>query len=383
MDLKRLVEKAEQKFSSKPMMLFFAPGRVNLIGEHLDYNGGYVLPCAIDLGVYGVVAPRCDSIVSCFSENVAYLGIIAFSLTNISYDKNHGWVNYVKGMLKETNATKGFDLYVYGNLPNGAGLSSSAALEILVGTIVNHLENKQMSPQTLALKGQKAENEFIGVQCGIMDQFVIANSQDGYAMLLNTDNLSFSFVTAAFLDYELVIGNTNKKRALSDSKYNERRKECEQGLNILKNVVDVPFLCALTIPELEKYGKSITDQTIFRRVKHVVTENDRVLKAYDALQKHNLILFGQLLNASHESLKDDYQVTGFELDTLVSLFRAYGAIGARMTGAGFGGCMIALMPQKNLNNNLMEIKQEYQQITHLSPDFYLVKAGKGANQYGY
>ncbi|MGD9887061.1 MAG: galactokinase [Bacilli bacterium] len=383
MDYKKLILRAEAKFGKKPMMLFFAPGRVNLIGEHLDYNGGYVLPCAIDLGVYGVVAPRNDDMVCCFSENVSFYGIISFSLHNLVYDKSHGWANYVKGMLKETNATQGFDLYVYGNLPNGAGLSSSAALEILVGTIVNTLENKQMSPKTLALKGQLAENNFIGVKCGIMDQFVIASAKEGFAMLLNTNTLEFTSVLADFNDYALVIGNTNKKRALSDSKYNERRHECERGLQALNKQLKLPNLCALSSSDLEKYRYLIKDELIYQRVRHVVTENERVMLASSALVNHDLILFGKLLDASHQSLKTDYEVTGLELDTLVDLHQAYGAIGARMTGAGFGGCMIALMRKNHLKETLNEIKKEYQQITHLWPDFYLVSVGKGANQYGY
>ncbi|HOH18068.1 MAG TPA: galactokinase [Bacilli bacterium] len=312
-----------------------------------------------------------------------FLGVIEFSLSQLMYEKKHGWANYVKGMLKETKATCGFDLYVRGNLPNGAGLSSSAALEILVGTIVNRLENRQMSATAIALCGQKAENNFIGVQCGIMDQFVIAHAQEGHAMLLDTSNLSFSLVEANFLDYCLVIGNTNKRRALSDSKYNERRSECEQGLRDLNTVLDIPYLCALKAADLDKYAYLIDNPVVFKRVRHVVTENERVKKAFEALKLRNLQEFGKLLNASHLSLKHDYQVTGLELDTLVALHQAYGAIGARMTGAGFGGCMIALMPKAHLNEVLREISQEYQQITHLVPDFYLVTAGKGANQYGY
>lgn len=379
MNINQILSFAEQKFASYPMKLFFAPGRINLIGEHLDYNGGFVLPCTISLGIYGAACARNDNFVRCYSENVGFQGIIEFALSDLVFDKNHGWANYVKGMLKEAKATQGFDLFVYGNLPNGAGLSSSAALEILIGTIINDFEHRNFTKLELAMMGQRVENQFIGVQSGIMDQFVIAHAQEGKVMLLDTAHLTYDFVKADFSDYVLVIGNTNKRRTLSDSKYNERRNECIQGLKVLQKTMEISHLCEVSLSDLEKNHCLFSDERIFARVKHVVSENERVKLAYQALQDGDIKLFGKLLNASHQSLKVDYQVTGLELDSLVSLHQAYGAIGARMTGAGFGGCMLALMPPHNLQFILNEIKAEYEQITNLIPDFYLVQAGKGVS----
>jgi galactokinase len=383
MEIKSIIETAEALLHSSKMTAYFAPGRVNLIGEHLDYNGGLVLPCPLDIGITGVASSRTDGMVRCYSKNYPEKGIIEFPIQNLVFDPAHGWANYVKGMLLEMKATQGLDLYVSSNLPVGAGLSSSAALEILVGIMVNDLENQKRERIDLVKMAQKAENRFIGVQCGIMDQFVIGLAEPGSAMLLDTKTLQYQNVKIDFGDYALIIGNTNKVRALSDSKYNQRRKECEIGLKNLRKELNIADLCEIDETTLLRHRKLNADEAVFRRVRHVVTENERVKKAFQALKKDDLLGFGSLLYASHHSLKEDYEVTGPELDALVASFRDHGAIGARMTGAGFGGCMIALVKISEADLVLPIIGKEYKRNLGINPDFYFVKIGKGAGKYGY
>ncbi len=383
METKSIIETAEALLHSSKMTAYFAPGRVNLIGEHLDYNGGLVLPYPLDIGIFGVASSRTDGMVRCFSQNYPEKGIIEFPIQNLVFDPTHGWANYVKGMLLETKAVRGMDLYVTSNLPSGAGLSSSAAMEILVGIIASDLDNLGLERIDLVKMAQKAENRFIGVQCGIMDQFVIGLAKPGSAMLLDTKTLQYQNLKIDFEDYALIIGNTNKVRELSDSKYNQRRKECETGLKNLKKELNIADLCEIDETTLLRHRKLIPDEAVFRRVRHVVTENERVKKAFQALKRKDLLEFGSLLFASHHSLKEDYEVTGPELDALVTSFKNHGAIGARMTGAGFGGCMIALIKKTEVDSILPIMKKEYKKSQGIYPDFYFVKSGKGAGKYGY
>jgi galactokinase len=374
-----LIEKAKEKFPGyEKYHTFFAPGRINLIGEHIDYNGGYVLPCALDIGTYGVVTTRDDEIVSCYSENFPEIGTISFSLKEIEYRPEDNWVNYVKGVLKELKLKKGFNLYVKGEIPNGAGLSSSASLEVLVGVAANTLYNLGYTNLELVQVAHKAENEFIGVKCGIMDQFIIGMAQEESGILLNTSNLDYHHVKINLGEYVILIGNTNKKRTLASSKYNERRSECEEGLNVLQTRYEIKDLCELTSKDFEESRALLTDPVIYKRVRHVITENERTKAAYQALQEGNLSEFGKLLNASHDSLRDDYEVTGVELDTMQERFLKYGALGARMTGAGFGGCAIALVKASEANSIIEKVRNDYKEKVGLDADFYLVRVGNGA-----
>lgn len=376
-----VIKKAQNVFNiTDNMETYFSPGRVNLIGEHIDYNGGYVLPCALDIGTIGVASVRSDNIIACYSENFSELGVITFSLDNLVYDEKDNWTNYVKGVVKEMGLTKGFNLYVKGDIPNGSGLSSSASLELLVGIVANNLFNLSYSNLELVKISHKSENEFIGVKCGIMDQFIIGMAQEKSGILLNTASLDFHYVRIDLQDYLIVIGNTNKKRTLASSKYNERREECEQGLKMMQQRFAINDLCSLTYEQFLDNQDLITDEVILKRVRHVVSENERTKKAYTALQSNNLIEFGKLMNQSHNSLRDDYEVTGLELDTLQSLFLEYGAIGARMTGAGFGGCTIALVKKEQVNDIIEKVKVGYDKITNLNAYFYLVNIGNGVRK---
>ena len=383
MDIKSLKNKAEQLFSQNDMHVYFAPGRVNLIGEHLDYNGGYVLPCALNIGTVGIVSKREDDKILCFSENFADYGVISFSLNDLRFESKHNWANYVKAIVSQFNLPQGFNLYVKGDIPNRSGLSSSASLEILVGMIVNDLYGLGYSNLELAKISQDAENDFIGVKCGIMDQFVISMAKEQTAILLNTSNLDYHYVDVDFKDYNLIIANTNKQRTLSSSKYNERREQCELGLKMLQSKFAIRYLCELDYKTFLENTDLITDDVVLKRVRHVLSENQRTLDAYKALQSHDLHRFGKLLNESHQSLKEDFEVTGFELDTIVRLFSLNHALGARMTGAGFGGCAIALVRNNETERVINNVGRVYKELTNFDAEFYLVKIGKGAHKYDH
>lgn len=377
----QLIEKAKQIFPDNiEYRTYFSPGRVNLIGEHIDYNGGFVLPCALDIGTFGIASRRSDDLIFCYSDNFPEVGTISFSLADVHYDSKDNWVNYVKGVVSLLGLKQGFNLYVHGEIPNASGLSSSASLELLVGVVANDLYNLGLSKLDLVKIAHRAENEFIGVNCGIMDQFIIGMAENKSGILLNTASLEYHFVKIDLEDYVLVIGNTNKKRTLASSKYNERRSECERGLVTLKQKYQIKDLCELSMQEFSESESMIRDEVIKRRVRHVISENERTKKAYQALQDRDLKTFGLLLNASHLSLQEDYEVTGLELDTLQELFLKYGAIGARMTGAGFGGCMIALVKEKEAAAIIEKVSPEYMAITGLKADFYPVHVGNGAGR---
>jgi len=374
-----VIKKAKEIFDFKnEIIVGYSPGRVNLIGEHLDYNGGYVLPCTLDIGTYGAVCGREDNRVYCFSDNFPEKGPVMFTLNKLIYQAEDEWANYVKGMVKELNPPFGFDLYVKGNIPPGAGLSSSASLEILIGLIINQLYQLNYSRIDLVKMAQKVENVFIGVKSGIMDQFVIGMIEKKAAMLLNTANLDYKCINVDFQNYTLVIGNTNKRRTLQSSKYNERREECNDGFSILRKKYHIDYLCQLKTKNFNESIDLFSDDIIRNRVRHVITENERTLEAFQALKAKNIQLFGKLLNESHCSLRDDYEVTGLELDTMVSLFQKFGAIGARMTGAGFGGCMIALVPNELISEITVKVESEYTKSLGLTPEFYIVNIGNGA-----
>ncbi|MEF7565477.1 galactokinase [Bacillus infantis] len=366
--------------------LFFSPGRINLIGEHTDYNGGHVFPCAITLGTYGAVKKRNDRIVRVYSKNFPDAGIVEFSLGELEYKKEHGWANFPKGMIAyiEEAGWKlpvGIDLYVYGNIPNGAGLSSSASLEMLIGVTVNELFGFNIGRIELVKLGKKVENEFIGVNSGIMDQFAIGMGQAGSAILLDCNTLKYEYAPINLEDYQIMIMNTNKRRELADSKYNERRSECEAALDKLQSKLSISSLGELSEDEFEQHKQLIGDEILEKRAKHAVCENQRTLKAFKALQEGRLEDFGKLMNQSHQSLKNDYEVTGKELDALVeAAWQQEGTLGARMTGAGFGGCAIAIVEKDKAASFIEEVGNKYMERIGYAADFYAASVGDGTKE---
>ncbi|GAA0086193.1 galactokinase [Clostridium sp. CTA-7] len=365
---------------------FFSPGRVNLIGEHTDYNGGNVFPCALSFGTYGVISLRSDKKVRMYSSNFENIGIIEFDLENIKYEKSHDWVNYPKGvidvMIKHGyNINKGFDVAIYGNIPNGAGLSSSASLELLTAVMMDSLFNFNIDRVDLVKFSQEAENKFVGVNCGIMDQFAIGMGKENNAILLDCNTLKYNYCPIELKDEVIVISNTNKRRGLADSKYNERRSECEKALEELKTKLNINSLGELSINEFEENKSLIKDDIRIKRAKHAVYENQRTLMAKDALVKNDLVTFGKLMNESHISLRDDYEVTGIELDTLVELAWNHEAtIGARMTGAGFGGCTVALVKKDKVDDFIKNVGQGYKEKIGYEASFYIANIGDGTRE---
>lgn len=366
--------------------VFFAPGRVNLIGEHTDYNGGHVFPCALTIGTYAVVSPNSDNCLRLYSENFKEEGIRTFELTNHQYDETHGWCNYVLGVVQQFEKLgftlrSGLDILIEGNLPNGAGLSSSASLELVMATLLNSCFQWSLSVLDLVKLCQKAENEFIGVKCGIMDQFAIGMGKAHHAILLDTANLLHQYAPLKLENHQIVIINTNKRRGLADSKYNERRKECEQALEALKIVCDIETLGDLNREQFEAISENIKDEMCRKRAKHAVYENCRTLEAYQVLSAHDLVTFGALMNASHVSLRDDYDVSCRELDVLVDLAWAQpGVLGARMTGAGFGGCTVNLVEETSVNDFITTLRECYHKETGLHAEFYTAAIGDGARE---
>lgn len=383
MNINDLKEKFESVFKEKPDRVFFSPGRVNLIGEHIDYNGGHVFPCAISLGTYGLVSMRTDDQVACYSLNFEADGVRTFSTKAIRYQADQTWLNYISGtahLMQEQagRAVRGFNLLIQGDIPNGAGLSSSASLELLVAYIANQTSQLGLSRLELVKVGQAVENQFIGVNTGIMDQFAVAMGQENEALFLDVNTLEFDRVPADFGEYALLIMNTNKRRELADSKYNQRRTECEEALARLQKTLDIRHLGDLDVETFEANRHLIADPILEARAKHAVYENQRTLQARTALMDHDIEQFANLLNQSHQSLKEDYQVTGIELDTLVQAAWDHEAVlGARMTGAGMGGCAIALVQKEYLDQVQTEIAQAYQQKIGYAPSFYLAEVGSG------
>lgn len=363
---------------------YFAPGRVNLIGEHTDYNGGHVFPCALTIGTYATVREREDKILNFYSINYDELGIISSSIENLVYDENENWINYPKAViwaLKDEGyeINHGFDIVYYGTIPNSAGLSSSASLEVLTAFILKDMFKLDIDNTKIALIGQKAENQYVGVNCGIMDQFVIANGKKDNAVFLDTATLEFEYAPIDLKNEKIVIMNTNKKRGLGDSKYNVRRAECEMALEELqKGGLKIKSLGELSEEEFEENKNLIKDEIRQKRAKHAVYENQRTLKAVQALKENNLKLFGELMVASHNSLRDDYEVTGIELDTLVEVaLKQEGVIGARMTGAGFGGCAVSIVETDKVEKFIRNVEKGYIEKIGYHPDCYVVSIGDG------
>lgn len=370
-------------YQERPTRCYFSPGRINLIGEHTDYNGGHVFPCAISLGIYGAVSPRSDQQFNFYSTSFPDLGVVRIDLAQLQYAKEDSWVNYAKGMIyflckSGANITHGLNIYLSGNIPDGAGLSSSAALEMLIGVIMNDQFNLALERLELVKLGVKTENEFIGVNSGIMDQFAVAMGQKDQAILLDTNTLQYKMVPLKLKDNVIVIMNTNKRRELSDSKYNERRRECETGLKAIQTKLKVRSLGDLDVQTFDEYSFLLPNETLLKRCRHAVWENQRTLAAEQALQKENLVQFGRLMNSSHVSLEYDYEVTGSELDTLAhTAWQQPGVLGARMTGAGFGGCAIALVNKEKVAAFREKMTQVYQEKIGFQPSFYLAETADG------
>lgn len=381
-------EKLLKKFSeifggSDGAKVYFAPGRVNLIGEHTDYNGGHVFPCALTIGTYGAARKRDDKVLRFYSMNFEELSVLESSVEGLKPEREADWTNYPKGVMwafqeKGYDVDCGMDLLLFGNIPNGSGLSSSASVEVLTGHILRDFYGFDVSNQDLALIGQYSENKFNGVNCGIMDQFAIAMGRKDHAIFLDTADLSYQYAPLKLENAKIVIGCTNKKRELGDSKYNERRSECESALASLQNVVDIKSLGELTEEQFEEYQSAIPDEVKMRRARHAVSENQRTIQAVEALKRDDVTLFGELMNASHVSLSKDYEVTGIELDTMVeAAWRQEGVIGARMTGAGFGGCTVSIVEEDKVDRFIEEVGREYEEKIGYAASFYVVEIGDG------
>ena len=384
--LEKLYDKFKELFGYEAESKFFSPGRVNLIGEHTDYNGGHVFPCAIHKGTYALVKKRDDKKFRMYSENFENLGIIEFLLDNLVNEKEHKWVNYPKGVVKMFieagyKIDSGFDVLFYGNIPNGSGLSSSASIEIVTSIILKDLYNLDIDMVEMVKLSQKAENQFIGVNSGIMDQFAVGMGKKDNAILLDCNTLKYGYAPVILKDEVLVIGNTNKKRGLADSKYNERRAECEEALKDLQKELDIQSLGELSVEEFNKSEKLIKNEINRKRAKHAVYENQRTIKAQKELMEGNLEEFGRLMNESHVSLRDDYEVTGIELDTMVEIaWNQEGVIGSRMTGAGFGGCTISIVKKDAVDKFIENVGKEYKEKVGLDADFYVVNISDGAKK---
>ena len=385
MDIRNFTEKFYEKYGNRneQPVLFFSPGRVNLIGEHADYNGGYVFPCALNYGTYLLIRK--------INGNILKFSTINFSddfeteLSGLFKNTGKKWINYPLGVIneffKKGIKLSGLEFLYYGDVPNGAGLSSSASIEMVTAVALNELFRASFETLEMVKMSQKAENEFVGMNCGIMDQFAVGFGKKDQAIFLNCDSLLYENVPIILTDCSLIITNTNKRRGLTDSKYNERRGECEKAVELLQSYKPIRNLSELNINEINILEKYISDPIIRRRAKHVITENGRVVEAVKVLKENNIARFGELMNQSHDSLKDDYEVTGLELDTLVYEGRKLqGVIGSRMTGAGFGGCTISIVKNADSGRFMTALSAIYQKKTGLLPDFYQPEIGDGARR---
>lgn len=386
MNKEQLTIAFKKQFSTLPERVFFAPGRINLIGEHTDYNGGHVFPCSITLGTYAFTKKRTDRVFRFYSVNFHELGVIEIDLDHLDYNEKHHWANYPKGMIRyliEDGFTinSGVDVLFYGNIPNGAGLSSSASIELVTGVMLAELFYLNIDMVQMVKIGQLVENQFIGVNSGIMDQFAIGMGKKEHGIFLNCDTLQFEYAPLHLKNHEIIIMNTNKRRELTDSNYNERRIECEEALKQLQKVTPIESLGNLTPDQFEQLKDHITNETTRKRAKHAVYENERTKKALQALKRNDLIQFGQLMNESHFSLRDDYEVTGKELDTIVDVaLQQDGVLGARMTGAGFGGCAIAIVQVEKIPSFIEQVGMSYREIIGYKADFYIVQISDGAKE---
>ncbi len=383
--LEKLRAEFEKKFGNQgDVRSYFAPGRVNLIGEHTDYNGGHVFPCALTLGTYGLARKREDNKLRFYSVNFEKLGVVESSLDDLTPYKAANWTNYPKGVMWafEKRGYKlpcGLDILIYGNIPNGSGLSSSASLEVLTGVILKDMFGFDVSMVEIAQIGQYSENNFNGCNCGIMDQFASAMGKKDNAIFLDTNTLEFEYAPVVLEDAKIVIINSKVKHSLVDSAYNDRRNECETALKELQEVVDIKTLGDLTEEEFEAHKDAIKSEVRQKRAKHAVYENQRAIKAVAALKEDDVETFGKLMNASHVSLRDDYEVSCKEIDILVDLAWAIdGVVGSRITGGGFGGCTVSIVKNDVVDTFVETIGAKYEEAVGHKAEFYVVDIGNGA-----
>jgi len=400
MNHNNLLNEFESKFGNGgDIRGYFTPGRVNLIGEYTDFNGGYVFPCGLTMGTYMIARKRADRKLNMYSMNFEKKGVVQSSLDEFMQGSEKNWTMYSKGVMwafeeKGYQLDLGYDFLVYGNIPNGSGLSSSASLEVLTGIMLKDMnttksiENKNdvngiqnLSLQDIALIGQFAENKYVGVNCGIMDQFAVAMAKKDQAIFLDTNNLSFKYVPVKLGNHKIVISSSNKKRSLADSKYNERRSECEKALALLQTKKDVSCLCELTVADFNEIKDVIEDDVLLRRAKHTIYENERTKNAVTALENNNIEEFGNLMKDSHRSLRDDFEVTGIELDLLVEeAVKCEGVVGSRMTGAGFGGCTVSIVRDDCIDSFIEQVGRVYEEKIGYCADFYVAGVGDGAHK---
>ena len=384
--LEKLKQEFEQKFGKhEDVRSYFAPGRVNLIGEHTDYNGGHVFPCALTLGTYGIARKREDKKLRFYSVNFDRMGIVETDLNDLTPYKAANWTNYPKGVMWafEKRGFKlpcGLDILIYGNIPNGSGLSSSASLEVLTGVILKDMFGFDVSMVDIALIGQYSENNFNGCNCGIMDQFASAMGKKDNAIFLDTNTLEYEYAPVVLEDAKIVIVNSKVKHSLVDSAYNDRRNECETALKELQAVVDIKTLGDLTEEEFEAHKDAIKSDIRQKRAKHAVYENQRAIKAVAALKANDVATFGELMNASHVSLRDDYEVSCEEIDILVDLaWSIDGVVGSRITGGGFGGCTVSIVKNDAVDTFVETIGAKYEEKVGHKAEFYVVDIGDGAH----
>ncbi|MHA5110185.1 galactokinase [Oenococcus oeni] len=386
LDKNSLLKEFKEQFKKTAEKVFFSPGRINLIGEHTDYNEGNVFPCAISIGTFGVYGSRDDQTIRMYSANIPDQGVVSFQLNDLEYHKEDGWTNYLRGVLaslvsRDYKINHGFDLFIHGNLPDGAGLSSSASIELLMGTILKNVFSLDVSQLDLVKIGQEVENKYIGVNSGIMDQFAVGMGRAEQAILLDTNTMKYEYAPVKLGDNVIVIMSTNKRRELQDSKYNERRSQCEEALKRLQTKLAIKSLGDLSIEAFDQASYLINDDILIRRARHAVFENQRTLRAFDALKNNDLTTFGQLVDASHVSLHFDYEVTGKELDTLVeAAWKQPGVLGARMIGAGFGGCAIAIVGKDYVDDFKTKVGKSYQEKIGYPADFYIAKISDGPKE---
>jgi len=366
--------------------MFFAPGRINLIGEHTDYNGGHVFPASISFGTYALAQKRDDQKVRFYSLNFPSMGTIECDLGDLDYNEAHDWANFPKGMINYMRESgleisTGIDILFHGDIPNSAGLSSSASIEMVTGVLLEGLFDLKIDRVKMIQLGQKVENDYIGVNSGIMDQFAIGKGKKGHALLLNCQTLAYSYAPIELNDHVIMIINTNKQRTLAGSKYNERRTQCERALANIQTTIQIKSLGDLTKEQFEQHKHLITNETNQKRAKHAVYENLRTIEALQQLQQGNLEAFGQLMNESHKSLQLDYEVTGIELDTIIqAAWDQPGVVGARMTGAGFGGCAIAIVEIDKVDSFKNNVNKIYSEKIGYEASFYTATIGDGARE---
>lgn len=382
---KKLMETFQKLYGGEgEIKTFFSPGRVNLIGEHTDYNGGHVFPCALTLGTYGIARKREDRKLRFYSANFEKLGVIETSLDDLVPSQAAQWTNYPKGVIwafekKGYSIPQGMDVLIYGTIPNGSGLSSSASLEVLIGVMLKELFNIEISMQDIGLIGQYSENNYNGCNCGIMDQFAVAMGKKDCAVFLDTNTLQYEYASVKLDDAKIVITNSKVKHSLVDSAYNDRRRESEEALHDLQKVVDIKTLGDLTEEEFEAHKDAIKDEICKKRAKHAVYENQRTIRAVKALKENDIAEFGRLMNQSHISLRDDYEVSCEEIDVLVDLaWKIDGVIGSRITGGGFGGCTVSIVKNDAVDTFIDQVGAGYKEKTGREAEFYVVEIGDGA-----